>query len=171
MRKVFFKSGNSGQTRSTPGSPEIDQQHLARRIGSELLQIVGRSHLQFHRLGLRLFKLIQLTVDLRLPLGRTAKRRSMRDLHSLARQQRLQRVPRILRFNKRRPLTVIDAPFVAKLPVFIENEDMRRRLRPVQHATTACVSPSSAGKGSRSDDTSGANLSMSSNESLDVRIA
>ena len=51
--------------------------------------------------------------------------RAMLDRHGLTGQQSLERVPRILRFDERGTLTVVQAAFVAQLAVFVENEHVR----------------------------------------------
>src|ERR1700733_7513742 len=126
--EIRFQVGKFAQARSAPGGPEVYKQHFTRGIRTKLFEIVRGHHIDLDWFGIDLLQLVQLTVDFRLPFGRTAKRRRMSYGHRLVRQQRPQRVSGVLRLNKRSVLAVVDPPFIAKLPIRIEDKDMGSRL-------------------------------------------
>src|ERR1700737_952176 len=78
--------------RPTPGRPEIDHQHLARRVGPQSLEAVLGHRLDRPRLGLPFLYLALDSVDLAAPFRAAAEDRRMFDRYRLSGQKRVDRV-------------------------------------------------------------------------------
>ena len=123
-------SGNSCTQGPHQVAQKLTSSSLPVGIGAQLLQVFGRRHLEPHRFGFDLLLVRNAVRLLLLPLGGTAKNSGFGDGHRLSGKQGLDRVARVLGFHQLLAIAVVDASLVAQLAVLVEDENVRRGLRP-----------------------------------------
>jgi hypothetical protein len=129
--KGVFEIGKFIDAGAAPGGPEIDESQFAGGVGPEGFEVVGGSQRDIDSLGIELAESGDALGLLFSPFRGTAEDARVCCRRIFVGEKRLDNVAGVLGFDEFTAIAVVHAAFVAEVAGFVEDENVRRGLRPV----------------------------------------